>query len=335
MRIYNNEITCQRGEAFQINFDVINPDVSPFVIPLDDVVDPTWNNDTSPPVTNSGGNPYFLLTITSSDNIVKNRYIKNWFVNLKPVEWESLRPDDMTDSNYENYPLINKPGSIDDFFEHGGFLRFIDTRIINLDELEVYDSLSETWSKPYDHWSEVPNVDAISGRIDGVTWSYNYLLCNNYYYTDCVFSCLDSNEKRVYKYAAYSISVDGSTLTWYWIDYECLLTFPIESSDSVQWISQNYSYNVSLIDGETTEEAYDRIVIEHTTSGYSYIDVNGRSLSYLQEHNPDLMPYLAEDSVLKNALINSIPLYSVDYSKPLLELGIITVNTNLKGGNFV
>lgn len=65
MRTYNNELSIHRGESFTMTKILQNKDGSPYI------------------VSNQLKNPYFLLTISSSKYQQANRYVKNYWLDLK------------------------------------------------------------------------------------------------------------------------------------------------------------------------------------------------------------------------------------------------------------
>lgn len=64
MKLFDTDIVVQRGEAFQLNFEILTPQGTPYLIPVDI------------------NNPYFVLTVASSGNYTDGRYKKDWWMKI-------------------------------------------------------------------------------------------------------------------------------------------------------------------------------------------------------------------------------------------------------------
>lgn len=64
MKLFDTDIVVQRGEGFQLNFEILTPQGTPYIIPADI------------------NNPYFVLTVTSSGNYTNGRYKKDWWMKV-------------------------------------------------------------------------------------------------------------------------------------------------------------------------------------------------------------------------------------------------------------
>lgn len=64
MKLFDTDIVIQRGEGFQLNFEILTPQETPYIIPADI------------------NNPYFVLTVTSSGNYTDGRYKKDWWMKV-------------------------------------------------------------------------------------------------------------------------------------------------------------------------------------------------------------------------------------------------------------
>ena len=80
MKLFDTDIEVQRGEGFQINFEILTPQETPYIIPADI------------------NNPYFVLTVTSSGNYTNGRYKKDWWMKVddSTLRFEDATPLDLT-----------------------------------------------------------------------------------------------------------------------------------------------------------------------------------------------------------------------------------------------
>lgn len=96
MKTFNNEIVIHQGESFTIDKLIENIDGSPYII------------------SNKLANPYFLLTVSTSKYAQSNRYVKNYWLDLKnfprflstqPINLSSIKTAaDSNDSIYTDFP---------------------------------------------------------------------------------------------------------------------------------------------------------------------------------------------------------------------------------------
>lgn len=105
MKTFNNEIVIHRGESFTIDKFIENIDGSPYII------------------SKGLNNPYFLISVSDSKFDQKNRYVKNYWLDLsnftrflitKPVDLLSIKTTaNGTESRYQAFPNEVPSGYVD------------------------------------------------------------------------------------------------------------------------------------------------------------------------------------------------------------------------------
>ena len=103
MNIIGNDIYITRGEAFALDFDIVNKDGSPYILHKD------------------LENPHLLITITSNVYEQDERYLANYwidlsdepkFVNTRPIKVSSLNAYPPSDVHYNDDFLNDVTGKI-------------------------------------------------------------------------------------------------------------------------------------------------------------------------------------------------------------------------------
>ena len=85
MKSYSNELTVRRNEAFTIDRLLRNKDGSPYII------------------SSKLQNPYFLITVTSTNYSVSNRYIKNYWLDLSDFPRFLVTVPERRDVDWNNF----------------------------------------------------------------------------------------------------------------------------------------------------------------------------------------------------------------------------------------
>lgn len=98
MKLFDTDIVVQRGEGFQLNFEILTPQETPYIIPAD--ID----------------NPYFVLTVTSSGNYTDGRYKKDWWMKVddSTLQFEDTTPLDLTKLSSSSSEFIQMFNTWDD-----------------------------------------------------------------------------------------------------------------------------------------------------------------------------------------------------------------------------
>lgn len=106
MKLFDTDVVVQRGEAFQLNFEILTPQQTPYIIPADI------------------NNPYFVLTVTSSGNYTNGRYKKDWWMKVDDTTprfdeinaFDIRKFNDGTNTIYSNWSQIDSLDSFNGYF---------------------------------------------------------------------------------------------------------------------------------------------------------------------------------------------------------------------------
>lgn len=171
------------------------------------------NKDGSPYIISSKlQNPAFLLTISNTRYEVDKRYIYNRYLKL------------------DEFP------------------RFENTTAVNL---KVFKSSSGGTTSNYDDFDDITSLSTVTNPVTGV--EYDNVVASGWIGTEFwisqvggdVFYVEDSNGKKTYKYWKYDENnVNGGN----WEEYKCRIVTPFFSTLTINWIDQNYTYSINLVD---------------------------------------------------------------------------------------
>lgn len=150
MKLFDTDIVVQRGEAFQLNFEILTPQQTPYIIPAD--ID----------------NPYFVLTVTSSGNYTKGRYKKDWWMKVddttprfKETDFIDLTKFTTTNGGtthpYSNWNNVGKLSEISGYYPDRGL-----------------------WQLDLTSWNNGVYTECVFGCIDSSTGKMTY----KYWYSE-------------------------------------------------------------------------------------------------------------------------------------------------------
>lgn len=194
MKVLNAEITIQRGETFTIDYIIRNKDGSPYII--------------SDHLTH----PYFLITVSTTKYAQKDRYVKNYWLDLT------------------------------------GYPRFNATQAIDLHSIKKEASDESDAEPKYVSFNDITSVPFF-GYVDGQP-VYYYVDNNERFVNDAVFYIEHEDGTREYKY--WERSKDGTGQDIGWTDYHCRLIKRFSSEDTSKWVEQSYVYSIRLVSGIST-----------------------------------------------------------------------------------
>ena len=144
MKLFDTNIVVQRGEGFQLNFEILTPQGTPYVIPADI------------------NNPYFVLTVTSSGNYTNGRYKKDWWMKVddstprfKETDFVDLTKFTTTEGGtthpYSNWNNVGKLSEISGYYPDRGL-----------------------WQLDLTSWNDGVYTECVFGCIDSSTGKMTY-----------------------------------------------------------------------------------------------------------------------------------------------------------------
>lgn len=89
MKTYNNELSVTRGESVTLDFNITNPDGSPYI------------------VSSRLTNPHWLITVANSRYNQLNRYVLNQWLKVDIVRFISTTAIAYNDDNWGAYPDVD------------------------------------------------------------------------------------------------------------------------------------------------------------------------------------------------------------------------------------
>lgn len=144
MKLFDTDIVVQRGEAFQLNFEILTSQGTPYIIPADI------------------NNPYFVLTVTSSGNYTNGRYKKDWWMKVddNTPRFEETDFVDLTKFTTTNGGTDYKYSDWDD--------------ITNLAAISGYYIDRGLWQPDLTSWNDGVYTECVFGCIDSSTGKMTY-----------------------------------------------------------------------------------------------------------------------------------------------------------------
>lgn len=144
MKLFDTDIVVQRGEAFQLNFEILTPQGTPYIIPAD--------------INNS----YFVLTVTSSGNYTDGRYKKDWW----------MKVDDST-LRFKETDFIDLTKFID---SEGGTTYLYPNwdRVGDLNQISGFYPGKGMWDLDLTSWNNGVYTECVFGCIDSSTGEMTY-----------------------------------------------------------------------------------------------------------------------------------------------------------------
>ena len=89
MKVYNNELYVSQGEEFTVDFEIQNPDGTPYIVSSDIE------------------NPYFLVTFANSRYTQQNQYKLNLWLHMTQPRFKSTRAIKYPGTSWSTYPDVN------------------------------------------------------------------------------------------------------------------------------------------------------------------------------------------------------------------------------------
>lgn len=194
MKTFNNELIVHRGETFTIDKTIQNKDGSPYII------------------SSELQNPYFLLTVSTTQYEQDKRYLVNYWLDLSEAK------------------------------------RFKSTQAFDLMSLKAgEDSDEPMYPNGFDSiTARVSSVD--NGEIDCIAygWLDGNFVCLDY--TDCVFFVEYSDGHKEYKY--WDDTPLGDQKRVGWVNYKCKIVKLFTQQETREWVEQSYVYSIRLVAGQ-------------------------------------------------------------------------------------